>query len=261
LNITLIFGIIASFGLTLYGIMAPGTSEILWYYDQASVIITVGGSIMATLAQTPLSDIKNLGKWLKIAFFPPKFDARKYITEIVEYATIARSKGLLALEESANAAADPFMKQALMLVVDANDPEKVRSMLEDSLDAMEERHQAGVGFFATGVSMAPAFGMIGTLVGLVAMLQTMQENPDELGANMAVAIITTFYGSLLSNCLFAPLESALKNANANEVFCKTLIIEGVLSIASGSNPRTIQEKLEFMLPPASKKAWSAKQSR
>lgn len=247
MNITLIVGWVVCFGLILFGIFSGEGVQGSWFIDIPSVLITVGGSLGATIAQTPLSSLKNIGAWFKVAVLPQKYDPKRYITEIVEYATIARSKGLLALEESANSTKDPFMKQALMLIVDANDPEKVREMLENSIDAMSERHQAGAGFFATGVSMGPAFGMIGTLVGLVIMLNQMAEDPDGLGAAMAVAIITTFYGSVESNVIFAPLEAALKNSHADEVFCMNLVVEGVMSIASGSNPKLIQEKLEFML--------------
>lgn len=245
MNISLIAGWVVCIALTLFGMLSAG--ELIMYWDPASVLITIGGSLGCMIASTPLSQLKDVPKYFKIAIMPPKFDPVKYITEIVEYATIARSKGLLALEESANQAKDPFMKQALMLIVDANDPDKVREMLENAVDHTAERHQSGAGFMASGVSLGPAFGMIGTLVGLVGMLYTMNEDPDGLGAKMAVALITTFYGSLEANVIFAPLESALKNAHADEELCMNLVIEGVMSIAAGSNPRLIQEKLEFML--------------
>ena len=250
MNITLIVGWVLSIGLTLFGMITGG--PLTYFYDAPSILITVGGSFGAMVATVQLKHLLNMGKYFKIALFPPKFDPKSYIKELVEYATIARSKGLLALEESSNNAKDPFMKQALMLIVDANDPDKVREMLESAVDHTAERHTGGTEFFSRGVSLAPAFGMIGTLIGLIIMLNTMAENPDAIGANMAVAIITTFYGSLLSNILWAPLEAALKNAHADEELCMNIIIEGVMAIASGSNPRLIQEKLEFMLPRSSK---------
>ncbi|MCL2693935.1 MAG: MotA/TolQ/ExbB proton channel family protein, partial [Oscillospiraceae bacterium] len=170
-----------------------------------------------------------------------------------EYATTARSKGLLALEESANAVKDPFMKQALMLIVDANDPDKVREMLESAIDHTSERHAKGAEFFAKGVTFGPAFGMMGTVVGLVSMLQVMGDNPEEMGGSMATAVITTLYGSIMSNVICAPMESALKHIHTNEELCMSIIVEGVMAIAAGSNPRLIQEKLEFMLPASSRK--------
>ena len=137
-----------------------------------------------------------------------------------------------------------------MLIVDANDSAKVREMLDSSLDFMDERHAAGREFFAKGVSMCPAFGMIGTLVGLVIMLNNM--DGGDLGKAMATALITTFYGSLFANVFFAPLETALKNAHDSEMLCMQIVVEGVMAIAAGSNPKMIQEKLEFMLPRSEK---------
>ncbi|MBS7397153.1 MAG: MotA/TolQ/ExbB proton channel family protein [Ruminiclostridium sp.] len=134
-----------------------------------------------------------------------------------------------------------------MLIVDANDLDKVRSMLDDAIDFMCERHEKGRLFFEKGVSIFPAFGMLGTLVGLVNMLKGMGEDSSNLSNGMATALITTFYGSLFANVIFAPIAASLKNSHEQELLCMQIIEEGVLSIAAGSNPRLIQEKLEFML--------------
>lgn len=250
MNITLIIGWVVSLGLVSYGILNGGSFDM--FIEISSLAITLGGTLGVLIAMSPLSLLKTIPKLFKIAILPPKYDPQKYITEIVEYAKIARSKGLLALEDSANKCDDPFMKQSLMLIVDANDSSKVREMLESSLDFMEQRHAAGREFFAKGVSMCPAFGMLGTLVGLVIMLNNMSSG--DLGSAMAVALITTFYGSLFANVIFAPLETALKNAHDGEMLCMQIVIEGVMAIAAGSNPRLIQEKLEFMLPKSQKSA-------
>lgn len=251
MNIALIAGWVGAFGAVVVGILLAG--ELIWFADGPSVFIVFVGTIAAMMACLPVSRLSSIPKYFKIAFIPPKFVPRNYIKELVEYATTARSKGLLALEESANAAKDPFMKQALMLIVDANDPDKVREMLESAIDHTAERHAAGADFFAKGVTLAPAFGMMGTVIGLVAMLQQMGDNPDAIGTSMATAVITTLYGSLVSNILCAPLEAALKNAHLNEELCMSIVVEGVMAIAAGSNPRLIQEKLEFMLPASSRK--------
>ncbi len=248
MNITLIIGWVVALGLVVFGILQGGTFDM--FIDIPSLAITVGGTIGVLIAMSPLSFLKKVPKLFKIALFPPKYDPQKYIKDIVEFAKIARSKGLLALEEGANKCDDPFMKQSLMLIVDANDSAKVREMLDSSLDFMDERHAAGREFFAKGVSMFPAFGMLGTLVGLVIMLNTM--DGGNLGASMAVALITTFYGSLFANVFCAPLETALKNAHDDEMLCMQIVIEGVMAIAAGSNPKMIQEKLEFMLPRSQK---------
>ncbi len=249
MNITLIVGFVIAVGLVLYGMLDGGQLD--YFIDIPSLLITVGGTFGCLIACSPLSFLKKLPKIMKVVIMPPKFDPRKYIDDIVGFAQVARSKGLLALEDSANKCDDPFMKQSLMLIVDANDPGKVRQMLEDSLGFMEERHEEGMNFFSKGASLGPAFGMLGTLVGLVIMLQNM--DGGDLGPAMATALITTLYGSFIANVVFSPMEASLKNAHADEMFCMQIVIEGVMSIASGANPRLIQEKLEFMLPKADRK--------
>lgn len=251
MNISLIIGWVIAFGLVIFGIFNGG--EIMWFVDVPSLAITVGGTIGCLVASFPLSYLAGVGKKFALALFPKKYKPEKYIEEIVEYAKVARGRGLLALEESANNCKDDFMKSALMLIVDANDADKVRGMLDDAINFMVERHESGRAFFDKGVALFPAFGMLGTLVGLVNMLNTMSDNPDGLAGGMAVALITTFYGSLFANVIFAPLSSALKNTHDDELLCMQIIEEGVLAIAAGSNPRYIQEKLEFMLPKSKKK--------
>ena len=246
----------SSFGLVFFGIFNGG--QIGWFIDPTSLAITVGGTIGCLIGSFPLSYLASVPKTLKIAILPKKFKPESYIEQIVEFAKIARSKGLIALEDSANKCSDPFMKESLMLIVDANDPDKVRGMLDDAIDFMCERHEQGRAFYEKGVSIFPAFGMLGTLVGLVNMLKSMGADSGSLGDSMAVALITTFYGSLFSNVIFAPIASALKNSHEQELLCRQIIEEGVLAIAAGSNPRLIQEKLEFMLPQNSKKKEEAK---
>lgn len=256
MNLSLIIGWVLSFALVVFGIVVDldggfsvNMGGMANFIDVQSLAITVGGTIGCLIASFPMSYLKGIGKRLGIAIKPKKYDPKKYIDQIVEYAQVARSRGLLALEESANQCTDAFMKSALMMIVDANDPEKVRGMLDDTIMFMCERHEQGRSFFEKGVGIFPAFGMLGTLVGLINMLATLNlDDPTELTSGMAVALITTFYGSLFANVIFAPLGMALKNSHEEELLCMQIIEEGVLAIAGGSNPRYIQEKLEFMLP-------------
>ncbi len=256
MNLSLIIGWVLSFGLVVFGIVVDmktgfkvDVGGMKNFIDVQSLAITVGGTIGCLVASFPMSYLKGIGKRFGIALKPKKYDPKKYIDQIVEYAQVARSRGLLALEESANQCSDPFMKSALMMIVDANDPEKVRGMLDDTIMFMCERHDQGRAFFEKGVGIFPAFGMLGTLVGLINMLASLDlSNPQTLTTGMAVALITTFYGSLFANVVFAPLGMALKNTHEDELLCMQIIEEGVLAIAGGSNPRYIQEKLEFMLP-------------
>ncbi|MCI7691052.1 MAG: motility protein A [Oscillospiraceae bacterium] len=260
MNLSLIIGWVLAFGLVIFGIVFDsGTGSVNFgavmnFVEVQSLAITVGGTIGCLVASYPMSYLKGVGKRLGLAIKPKKYDPNKYIADIVEYAQVARTRGLLALEESANQCADPFMKSSLMLIVDANDPEKVRGMLDDTIMFMCERHENGRAFFEKGVAVFPAFGMLGTLIGLINMLKGVDlTNPQALTVGMATALITTFYGSLFANVLFAPVGMALKNSHDEELLCMQIIEEGVLAIAGGSNPRYIQEKLEFMLPKSSKK--------
>ena len=253
MNFSLIIGWVLSFGLVIFGIIfdngAIKPDNMKNFVEISSLAITVGGTIGCLVGSFPLSYLKGVGKRFMLALKPKKYDPTKYITDIVEYAQVARTRGLLALEESANQCSDPFMKSSLMLIVDANDPEKVRGMLDDTIMFMCERHENGRAFFEKGVAVFPAFGMLGTLVGLINMLASLDlSNPQALTGGMATALITTFYGSLFANVIFAPLGMALKNSHEEELLCMQIIEEGVLAIAGGSNPRYIQEKLEFMLP-------------
>lgn len=264
MNLSLIIGWVLAFGMVVFGIvfdMAKGAIDFgafMNFVDVQSLLITVGGTIGCLVASYPMSYLKGIGKRLGLAIKPKKYDPNKYIADIVEYAQVARTRGLLALEESANQCADPFMKSSLMLIVDANDPEKVRGMLDDTIMFMCERHENGRAFFEKGVAVFPAFGMLGTLVGLINMLASLDlSNPQALTGGMATALITTFYGSLFANVLMAPIGMALKNSHDEELLCMQIIEEGVLAIAGGSNPRYIQEKLEFMLPKSSKKPETA----
>jgi chemotaxis protein MotA len=242
LNKTLIVGVAVLLVLVICGLFGGG-ANFIWYCGLPLVVIVGGGSVAATLATTPLSEVKNFKKWLKIAFVPPKYDPRGVIDEIEEYAVVACGKGLLRLEESADKAKNPFMKQALTLIVDATDSDKTRELLEDAQACIAERHQAGAAVFGKLVSLAPCFGLIGTLIGLAKL------PPMFAGdwGSVAIAVAVTFYGALLANAVFAPIVSALTATHKNEDFCLTLIVEGVVSITNGGTPKMIRENLEMML--------------
>ncbi|MCH5193231.1 MAG: MotA/TolQ/ExbB proton channel family protein, partial [Oscillospiraceae bacterium] len=168
MNISGIIGLVLAFGLIIWGIMSGG--ELSGFIDPASIAIVVGGTVGALIFNFPVSVLTKIPKMLKVAFLPPKFDPDKYIGEMVEHCKTARMKGILALEEAANSCPDPFMKTSLMLIVDANDSDKVQSMLDDSINFVCERHESNFALWAKGSGIAPAMGMIGTLVGLINML-------------------------------------------------------------------------------------------
>ncbi|MDR0947346.1 MAG: MotA/TolQ/ExbB proton channel family protein [Ruminococcus sp.] len=248
-NIAGMLALAAALGLIVYGI---GLDKLGNFVDMPSVYIVVGGAIAATIFSFPFSVVTKVPAMLKIAFLPPQYNAEKYVIDMVDYCKTARMKGILALEEAANQCTDPFMKSSLMLIVDANDSEKVRSMLDDAINAVADRHASYSAFWARGSAVAPAMGMIGTLVGLVNMLAQLDPTDPEaaagLGENMATALITTFYGCILAHCLFTPIGMLCDANTADEILCMQIIEEGTLAIISGANPRYVEEKLRMMLP-------------
>ncbi|MDE5992249.1 MAG: motility protein A [Oscillospiraceae bacterium] len=250
MNISGIIGFVVAIGLVVWGIVTGG--DLMGFWDPASVAIVVGGTIGALVFIYPLSVLTKVPKMLKVAFFPTKYDPDKYINDMVEYCKTARMKGILALEESANACPDPFMKSALMLIVDANDSDKVQSMLDDSINFICERHESNYAIWARGSAIAPAMGMIGTLIGLINMLASLDPTDPaaaaNLGAGMSTALVTTFYGCILAHLVVTPIGNLCKYNHNQEILCLQIIEEGTLAIISGANPRYVEEKLRMMLP-------------
>lgn len=222
-----------------------------YFWDMTSVVIVIGGTISALMVSFPMKVFTKIPKHLKICFLPAKYDPHKYITELVEFAKEARINGLLALEDKLSATKDEFMKSSLMLVVDSVDPEKVKVLLETELDYLDDRHAQDRSFYDKASAFAPAFGMIGTLIGLIQLLKDMSD-PNALGAAMAVALVTTFYGTILSNFIFGPISTKLKVRHEEEYLCKLIVSEGVQAIQAGENPRFIEEKLTQLLPKSKK---------
>jgi len=246
LDIASLLGIILGIFFTLYGILLTG--DLASYISISSIVITLGGTLAATILSFPMKSFINLWKVLQKAFIHKEVPASEIIEEIITLANIARKEGLLALEEYGEKINDDFLRKGIMLIVDGTDPELVRNILETELNFLEERHSQGQGILETMGSFAPAFGMIGTLVGLINMLQYM-DDPKAIGPNMSVALVTTFYGSVLANVIFLPLAKKLKVRSQSEVLIKELMIEGLLSIQAGENPRIIEEKLKTFIPP------------
>ncbi len=251
-----ILGIILGFGLMILSILmgdGPNDTTILipsqleGFWDPASVMVVLGGTIAALMVSFPLKSFAKIPKHLKIIFAPKKYNPQKYIEQIVFFAKEARINGLLALEDKLNETKDAFLKNSLLLVVDSVEPEKVRTLLNNELEYMDERHSQDMAFYNKASEYAPAFGMAGTLIGLINLLANMTDQ-DALAANMSVALVTTFYGVLLANLLFKPIANKLKARHEEEYLCKMIISEGVQAIQDGDNPTFIQEKLTRLLP-------------
>ena len=224
-----------------------GVSAINYFLDVQSALITFGGALGCLFASFPMADFISGIKAIGLVFKTPNWDVIGIIKQIIDLSNVARKEGLLALEESANNIEEPFMKKGIMLIVDGTDPELVRSILEAELINVDTRHQQNIGFWKDVASMGPAWGMIGTLIGLILMLKNM--DPDKIGPNMAIALITTYYGSVLANWISAPVAFKLGILNDEEVQVKEIMIEGLLSIQAGENPRVIEEKLKSFLAP------------
>lgn len=225
-----------------------GAAAVGYFIDVPSALITFGGALGCLFASFSIPDFVSGFKAIGLVFKVANWDTIGIIKQIIDLSNVARKEGLLALEESANSIEEPFMKKGIMLIVDGTDPELVRGILEAELMNIDSRHQARIGFWKQLGAMGPAWGMIGTLIGLVLMLKNM--DPDKIGPNMAVALITTYYGSVLANWISAPVATKLASLNEEEVQVKEIMIEGLLSIQAGENPRVIEEKLKSFLAPS-----------
>lgn len=252
MDFTGIIGLIAGFGLIFYGITGlTDMTAIKGFIDYQSMAITIGGTIASTLIAFPISYFKNIPKQMGIIFGRNRYDPKNYIEQIVDFAQEARKKGLLSLEEKANGLNDTFLKESVLLIVDAIDPEKVKEMLGNELDSLDERHSRGWQFYEKSAGFAPAFGMIGTLIGLINMLGNLNmdssSGANSLGHGMAVALITTFYGSLIANLILVPFAHKLHMRHNEEILCKQIVAEGVVAIQAGDNPKHIEQRLNAFL--------------
>ena len=246
-----IIGLVVGLGLMIFGIVTgdDGFAALTNFLHGQSALITFGGAFGATLVSNSLGDFVNGIKGLKMALRQTKHDQTEVIKKIIELSNVARKEGLLALEDAASDLDDAFMKKGIFLIVDGTEPDLVRAILETELTCIEDRHKKVSSFWETIAAMGPAWGMIGTLIGLINMLKHL-EDVSTVGPNMSTALITTFYGSLLANWLAIPVATKLKANNAEEVTVKEVVIEGLLSIQAGENPRVIEEKLKSFLAPA-----------
>jgi chemotaxis protein MotA len=244
MDIATIIGVIAGITLVLLAII----SNITLFINYPSMLIVIGGTIGATLMNFPLADVVGVLGTAKNAFLHKAKSPVEIIEMIVEFATAARREGILALESRASEAGDAFLEKSVRLAVDGTAPELIKDILTTELAFLEERHSLGQGVFIAMGTFAPAFGMIGTLIGLIQMLSTM-EDPSTIGAGMAVALLTTLYGAMIANMFCMPIAGKLKVRTQMEMLIKEVVIEGILSIQSGDNPRVVEQKLMAFIPP------------
>ncbi|KAA0258420.1 motility protein A [Deferribacter autotrophicus] len=251
MDIATLIGIVLAYVLVFVSLlMGPGVGV---YIDIPSVLIVIGGTFGIIFMNYPMNKVFNIIAIVMKTFLFKSEDPAKLIEQLVNFAVRARRDGILALESAENEISDEFLKKGIRLAVDGTEPEVIKSILETELSYMEERHKEGVGILESIASFAPAMGMIGTLIGLVAMLQTMND-PSSIGPAMAVALLTTFYGAIIANLFAAPLAGKLKTRSAEEILLREIMIAGIMAIQAGDNPRIVEQKLNAYLPPKMRKS-------
>lgn len=257
MDIATIAGVIAGVICVVISIRLDG--DLRSFYDLKSIFITVGGGICSTLISYRISEFAKVLKVVGKVFFGKQKSAQEVLKTLVSLSQKSRREGLLALESEFDNIDDSFMKQSLQLIVDGVEPEMIKETMDLELENLAMRHGKGQGLFKTMGSLFPAWGMIGTLIGLINLLKTL-DNPDSIGPSMAVALITTFYGSILANFVCIPIANKLAIASKDEIQMKEMIVEGVLSIQAGENTRLMEHKLKTFLSPEEKRKYEASEN-
>jgi chemotaxis protein MotA len=247
LDLGSIIGLCVGLGLVFSAIVSGG--GLVLFFDIPSLMIVIGGVVSATLISFPLPVARQVPGVVARAFLHRAPSPTKILELIIHYAEVARRDGMLALEEEAEKAPDEFLRKSIRLAVDGTDAELIGMILRLDLRALEARHKQGQDILKTAAEFAPAFGMIGTLIGLIQMLQVL-DDPSAIGGGMAVALVTSFWGAFLANTIFLPLAGKLKNRSNEERAIRRLVIEGITSIQGGDSPRIVKEKLHTFLPPS-----------
>lgn len=248
MNVGGLVGFLGCWALLIYGM---GPKNLGSFIDVPSILIVIGCSVTAILLAYPMDVLKAQPAVWKKAFFNDNLNVAETIKMLVAFADKARREGILSLEDQAQKIDNSFLKKGIQLAVDGTEPDLIRDILRTELVYMEERHKSNVGVIGFMKSLAPAMGMLGTLIGLILMLGNMSD-PASLGPSMAVALITTLYGSIIANVICMPIENILKSKSSDEIMIKTLMLEGIMSLQSGDNPHIVEQKLLAFLDPASR---------
>lgn len=239
-----VVGMLIAFGLVLAAI-----GQDLWLFlDFPSLLIVLGGTLGAALITYPLTHILGILAVMRKTFCTKLENPAEITLKFKEFATKVRREGILALEPMLKDVSDDFLRKGLQLTVDGLEPQIIQEIMETEIDYLEERHARGAEILLTLGALSPAMGMIGTVIGLVIMLKNMS-NPESIGPAMAIALLTTFYGAVLANLVFNPMAGKLKTRSKEEILIKSMIIEGLMALASGENPRIVEDKLSSFLSP------------
>jgi chemotaxis protein MotA len=255
-DLATIIGLVGCAAAVVYGIVSgdQGFAALGNFWDLPSFLIVIIGAMMCMMTMAGnIGEFVGSLKSFTLTLKTSSSNEGETIHKIIDLANVARKEGLLQLEETAADIDDEFLKKGIMLIVDGTDQELVSSILETELNCIEQRHNKMISFWENLAGMGPAWGMIGTLIGLINMLKLL-DDPSSIGPNMAVALITTLYGSLIANWIGLPVATKLRKKNAEEIMMKEVVCEGILSIQAGENPRVIEEKLKSFLAPGQRDA-------
>jgi len=246
MDIATVLGVISAFGLMCIAISMGGGIQL--FINIPALMIVVGGTLGATMINYPVKDVLGVFKVVKKALFAKKISVTELIKRFVTFAKKSRKEGILALEGDIKDVNDEFLRKGVQLAIDGLEPQEIGEILETEIDFVRSRHQLGAEIFTTMGTFSPALGMIGTLIGLVQMLQTM-DDASKIGPAMAVALLTTFYGSIMANIVCLPIAGKLRTRSKEEVLTKEMAIQGIASLSNGDNPRILEQKLQAFIPP------------
>ncbi|NVL89365.1 MAG: MotA/TolQ/ExbB proton channel family protein [Desulfobacterales bacterium] len=250
MDIATVFGIISAFGLVIMAIMMGGGLSL--FVNVPSLMIVVGGTMGATMVNYPLKEVLAVFQIVRNVFLKKRTLSEDVIKQFMDFSTKARREGILSLEAELKSVEEEFLKKGVQLSIDGLEPQAIREILETEITFVQSRHRKGAEIFTTMGTFSPALGMIGTLIGLVQMLQSM-DDPSSIGPAMAVALLTTFYGSIIANIMCLPIAGKLRTRSGEEVLIKEMVIEGVICLSNGENPRIVEQKLQAFLPPSERK--------
>jgi chemotaxis protein MotA len=248
MDIATIAGLVVSLVVIILTLILDGGSPLEMLAAPQAILLTWGCSVAATMVTVPLEVTLRLPSYIKTAFFTKKENPLEIIELMATMADKARREGLLALEEESKKIEDPFLRKGIMLVVDGIEPAQVRTIMELEIHNMEARHAVGYGFFNTAGGFGPTFGIIGTVMGLISVLKSLSD-PDKLAKSIASAFLATWWGLIAANVVFLPIGSKLATKSHEEVTYRRMLLEGILSLQAGENPRLIKEKLSVFLAP------------
>ncbi len=247
MDIATVIGMVLNLAMVVVAIRL-GHSTVASFLDEHAALVVVGGTIFSMITSYRLPQLKGLAKVVLRTVFYPMPSAEKEIERLVNYAALARREGLLSIEEKLEEVTDEFAARGLRMVIDGLPAEEIRKVLENEINYLLERHATGKKMLERGSEMAPAFGMLATLMGLVTMLRNMSD-PSGIGTGMALALIATFYGSFVANVICLPLSAKLGEHGKEEAMVRSLMMEGILGIQAGDKPQLLEEKLKVFLAP------------